>query len=61
MASVFQRDDRWQASFKNARGKWATRSCGGADKQTAQGWANAREAQARDVREGRIDPRAERY
>ena len=61
MASVFQRGGRWQARFKGERGLFVTRSCGGADKQTAQGWANAWEAQARDVREGRIDPRAERY
>jgi hypothetical protein len=61
MASVFQRDDRWQAKFKNERGQWATRSCGDADKATAQRWAAAWEAEARDTREGRIDLKAATY
>ena len=61
MASVFQRDGRRVAKFKDERGLWTTRSCGKADKATAQRWAAAWEAQARDAREGRTDPRADGY
>ncbi len=61
MASVFQRDGIWYAKFKNERGLWVPRSCGGADKATSQRLAQAWEDEAREVREGRVDPRAKRF
>ncbi len=63
MASVFKRDGdaHWLAKFKNERNKWVTRSCGDADQATAKRWAAAWEADARDVRDGRVDPRAQGY
>jgi integrase len=61
MASIFQHEGRWQARFKDARGKWTSRTCGGADAATAKRWAAAWEAEARDTREGRIDPRDKGY
>jgi len=61
MASVFQRGGKWTAKYKDARGLWAMRSCGNADKATARRWAAAWEAEALDTREGRIDPRAQAY
>ena len=61
MASVFQHDGRWHAKYKNERGLWATKTCGGADKATAKRQAEAWETQARDIREGRTDPRLKRF
>lgn len=61
MSSVFKRDGRWYAKFKNEHGRWATRSCGNADKATAKRWAADRENECRDIREGRTDPKANGY
>jgi len=61
MATVFQRNGRWHAKIKDERGRWATRSCGTADKATSKAWAADWEKKARDVREGRVDPKAEAY
>ena len=61
MASVFERDGRWMAKYRDERGLWATRSCGQADKQTAKRLAAAWEGEALDRHEGRVDPKAELY
>jgi hypothetical protein len=61
MASVFQRNGHWTAKIKDQQGRWAMRTCGGADKATSQRLAQAWENEARDVREGRTDPRAKRF
>jgi len=61
MASVFQRGGKWYGRFKDESGKWAARSCGGADKATSLRRAVQWEGAAGDVRSGRVDPRAERY
>jgi len=61
MASAFQHEGRWHARFKDERGKWTSRTCGGADKATAKRLAQAWEDEAREVREGRADPRAKRF
>jgi len=61
MASVYQRKGKWLARFKNERGLWSSRSCGGADKATSLRWAVTWENEARDIREGRVDPRADDF
>ncbi len=61
MASVFNHDGRWHARFKNERGKWATRTCGGADKSTSLALSREWEREARELREGRTDPRTKGY
>jgi len=61
MASVFEHEGRWTAKFKNERNKWTCRTCGGADKATAKEWSGEWEREARDLREGRVDPRVKGY
>jgi len=61
MATVFLRNKRWHAKFKDECGRWVTRSCGTADKATSKAWAADWEKKAKDIREGRVDPKAEAY
>jgi integrase len=61
MASVFDHEGRWNGKFKNERGTWTTRTCGGADKATSLRMAQAWEREALEVREGRTDPRAKKF
>ena len=61
MASIFEHEGRWHAKYKNERGTWSTRTCGGADKATSLRTAQAWENEAREIREGRADPRAKRF
>ena len=61
MASVFQRGGKWYGRFKDEAGKWISRTCGGADKPTSLRRAVGWEGEAGDIRDGRVDPRAERF
>ena len=63
MASVFQRDGGggWVAKIKDERGQWVPRATGITDKAKALRLARAWEDEAREIREGRVDPRAKRF
>jgi len=61
MASVFRHGGRWVARFKDERGEWATRTGGGADRATTLRLARQWEDEAREIRAGRVDPRAKRF
>jgi len=61
MASVYRRGGKWYGRLKNEAGNWTSRTCGGADKATALRWPVACESEARDIRDRRVDPRADRY
>ncbi|MEX0641661.1 MAG: tyrosine-type recombinase/integrase, partial [Pirellulales bacterium] len=63
MASVCKREGSkyYYGTFKAADGKYRTRSCRTTDKRVAQRIAQRWEIEAADIREGRVDPRAQRY
>ena len=59
MASVFQRNGRWYASFKGVKG-W-TKKAAGRDKAAAVRIASALQNDAMLRREGLVDPKCDAY